>query len=154
MIETRIEIAPLRLSPILQRPTSIFRQVLTTTVTLAETDAKKLQSGPVLKTQTGALSSRTHGRLEESPGEFRMVLANPQVYSRILELGGRTRPHIIRPKTEGGVLAFERGGETVFARFVNHPGSVIRPHPTLRPALEGQVAQLPERLARAIEAHG
>jgi hypothetical protein len=33
-----------------------------------------------------------------------------------------TRPHTIRPRRPGGVLAFQVGGRTVFARLVHHPG--------------------------------
>ncbi len=55
-------------------------------------------------------------------------------YAAIHEFGGTTRPHIIRPRN-ASVLAFNSGGNPVFARFVNHPGSVIRARPYLRPAL-------------------
>jgi len=34
-----------------------------------------------------------------------------------------TRPHIIRPRRSGGVLRFTVGGQVVYARFVNHPGT-------------------------------
>lgn len=38
-----------------------------------------------------------------------------------------TKAHIIRPKSPGGVLAFQVGGRTVFARKVNHPGTKADP---------------------------
>jgi hypothetical protein len=50
--------------------------------------------------------------------------------ARILELGGRTRPHIILPRN-GSVLVFMKDGATIFARQVNHPGSVIEPRAPL-----------------------
>lgn len=34
-----------------------------------------------------------------------------------------TRPHKIFPRRPGGVLRFELGGRTVYARYVNHPGT-------------------------------
>lgn len=132
-------------------PDSVFRRVLETTAALAETDAKKLQSGPVLNVVSGFLSSRTNARVTREADGWTIRLGNPQRYSRILELGGTTAPHIIRPRRPGGVLAFESGGQTIFARLVNHPGSRIAPHPTLRPALEGQVAKIPERMERAVD---
>lgn len=38
-----------------------------------------------------------------------------------------TRPHRIEPRTPGGVLRFTVGGQVVFARFVNHPGTQAKP---------------------------
>lgn len=38
-----------------------------------------------------------------------------------LEFG--TKPHVIFPRHEDGVLVFETGGETVFTRYVIHPGT-------------------------------
>lgn len=39
-----------------------------------------------------------------------------------------TRPHVITPKTPGGVLRFEGSdGGIVFATHVNHPGTAPRP---------------------------
>lgn len=41
----------------------------------------------------------------------------------------KTRPHVIKPRKAGGVLVFETtGGQTVFARRVNHPGSTPPVH--------------------------
>lgn len=38
-----------------------------------------------------------------------------------------TRPHVIRPKSSGGVLRFRMGGRIVYAKYVNHPGTKARP---------------------------
>lgn len=150
MIELRPTRIELPAGPFLSAPDSVFRKVMETTALLAETAAKKLQSGPVLKTQSGFLSSRTTAVVEQTPDGYAIRLGNPQRYSRILELGGRTAPHTIVPKKPGGVLAFERGGETIFARRVDHPGSVFPPRPTLRPALEEAAAALPARMEAAV----
>lgn len=56
-------------------------------------------------------------------------------YARIHEFGGTTRPHVIRPRN-ASVLAFQKNGQDVFARFVNHPGSKIPARPYLAPALK------------------
>lgn len=37
-----------------------------------------------------------------------------------------TRPHVIRPR-RAQVLRFQAGGQVVFARVVNHPGTRARP---------------------------
>lgn len=38
-------------------------------------------------------------------------------------VAGGQRPHVITPRRQGGVLAFDVAGRTVFARRVNHPGA-------------------------------
>lgn len=38
-----------------------------------------------------------------------------------------TKPHQIRPKNAGGVLAFDIGGQTIFTTLVNHPGTTANP---------------------------
>lgn len=55
-------------------------------------------------------------------------------YAAIHEFGGTTKPHRIEPRN-ARVLAFQANGQDVFAKFVNHPGSVIPARPYLRPAL-------------------
>ena len=50
------------------------------------------------------------------------VLVKPTAfYAAFVESG--TAPHIIRPKSPDGVLRFEIGGEVIFAKYVNHPGT-------------------------------
>lgn len=46
-------------------------------------------------------------------------------YARYVHDG--TRPHVIAPRRAGGVLAWQSGGQTVFARRVFHPGTTARP---------------------------
>ena len=53
------------------------------------------------------------------------VLKATADYAKFVHDG--TKPHVIRPKTEGGVLAFMIGGRTVFAKKVNHPGTKANP---------------------------
>ena len=40
---------------------------------------------------------------------------------------GGTRPHVIRPRSPGGVLAFKIGGQMIFTKRVNHPGTKANP---------------------------
>lgn len=57
-------------------------------------------------------------------------------WALIHEFGGRTRPHQILPKKPGGFLRFPgKGGGTVFASRVWHPGSKIPARPYLRPGI-------------------
>ena len=46
-------------------------------------------------------------------------------YAEFVTMG--TRPHIIRPRRPDGVLVFQSGGQTVFAKKVNHPGTTANP---------------------------
>lgn len=66
-------------------------------------------------------------------------------YAGYVEFG--TQPHIIRPKTPGGVLAFKIGNRQVFAKVVHHPGT--KPQPYVRPAFEAWVDSLGSMAAEA-----
>lgn len=66
-------------------------------------------------------------------------------YAGYVEFG--TKPHTIRPKRPGGVLAFDVGGRTVFTKQVNHPGT--RPQPYVRPAFEAWMDSLGTMAAQA-----
>lgn len=50
-------------------------------------------------------------------------------YAAIHQLGGTTKPHIIRPKAGKKALAFMIGGKKVFAGAVRHPGSKVPARP-------------------------
>jgi hypothetical protein len=52
-------------------------------------------------------------------GEAHYAVGSPLEYALYQEVG--TRPHMIYPR-EAEVLAFEVGGQVVFARYVRHPG--------------------------------
>lgn len=55
------------------------------------------------------------------------------------EVGGRIKPHIIKPK-RAKMLAFAAaggfgfGGDLVFAKIVHHPGATVPKHESLKPA--------------------
>jgi HK97 gp10 family phage protein len=66
-------------------------------------------------------------------------------YAGYVEFG--TKPHQIRPKKPGGVLMFTMGGQKVFARSVQHPGT--RAQPYVRPAFEAWVDSLGTMAAQA-----
>ena len=51
-------------------------------------------------------------------------------YARIHQQGGKTKPHVIRPRLKK-VLRFANGGTIYFAKGVNHPGSDIPARPYL-----------------------
>jgi hypothetical protein len=84
----------------------------------------------ILKTRSGHLMRNVNMLVEEAQDSSRLTLgtnvagSKPVKYARILEEGGRTKPHVIKP-VMANVLAFQVGSRTVFAKKVNHPGSNI-----------------------------
>jgi hypothetical protein len=65
------------------------------------------------------------------------------------ELGGRTRPHEIKPRS-GGFLVFKgRSGERVFARAVHHPGGRVPRHPFMRRSVQSAEAAISAEIKRA-----
>jgi phage gpG-like protein len=98
------------------------------------------RSGPPLSDKlthrSGALGrSIKHVEPRKSGNDFVGGLTANTPYARIHELGGRTGPHVILPRS-GSFLRFEVSGRVVFVRRVNHPGSNIPARPYLAPALE------------------
>ena len=61
------------------------------------------------------------------------VVGTNKVYAAIQQFGGKTRPHVIRPKTK---RALSFGG--IVVRQVNHPGSNIPARPFLALTLRDQ----------------
>lgn len=49
-------------------------------------------------------------------------------YAAIHQLGGKTKPHVIRPKNKKA-LAFSIGGKKILAASVKHPGSKVPARP-------------------------
>ena len=66
-------------------------------------------------------------------------------YGAYVEFG--TRPHEIRPKEQGGVLAFRANGRMVYARVVQHPGTKAQPF--VRESFDAWVDRLGEMAAEA-----
>ena len=64
----------------------------------------------------------------------------------LIEKGGRTKAHKIRPLTAKR-LAFNVGGNAVFAKLVQHPGSTVTPTPVARPDLQ----RAKERIASGLQ---
>jgi hypothetical protein len=55
--------------------------------------------------------------------------------AKMIETGGRIRPHDIEPKN-ASTLSFRADGRTVFAKRVRHPGGPVSRHDIARRALE------------------
>jgi hypothetical protein len=74
-------------------------------------------------------------------GDTASVKITLKGFAALQEAGGRTRPHIIRPKRAkllafGVAGGFGFGGDMVFTKLVHHPGATVPKHESLRPAVE------------------
>jgi hypothetical protein len=96
---------------------SIEEQMLSRILAVIEANVKRRT--PV---KTGNLRRTITSRVER-PG-VRGVVGTNASYARPVHEG--SRPHTIRPR-RARVLRFKKGGETIFARFVRHPGTRGQP---------------------------
>jgi phage gpG-like protein len=126
---------------------------------VVEAEAKKLLTGPVLQRRTGTLYRSITGRTEQLPDRVRGIIGSNVPYARIHELGGRTRPHEIRPKNAKALHFYMGGGwdhsgyggmTEVFARVVHHPGSRIPERSYLRRALREQAERIRAEIRAAV----
>lgn len=78
--------------------------------------------GKILQRSGGLASS-----IQQQFDQRQAVVGTNKVYAAIHQFGGRTKPHVIRPRTK---RALSFGG--IVVRQVNHPGSEIPARPFLR----------------------
>ena len=122
-------------------PDEITKNILEDIGALAVAKAK--EKAPV---DTGALRQSIDYKVRGATLEI--VAGVP--YAMYQELGTGTRgefpgeEYVIKPKT-AKVLAFEVGGQKVFARQVRHPGVAAQPY--LRPGAKEAIDELVPRLA-------
>lgn len=116
--------------------------------------SKQLVSGQVLKVQTGLLRRSINDQYEEAESLIKGTVGTNKrtvPYAAIHEFGGTTKPHVIEAK-RAEVLRFQVGGETVFRRKVNHPGSVMPERSYLRRALRELAPDIRTQLTKAVVA--
>ena len=102
---------------------------------------------------SGHLADALTSEVENSGNQVDGVVGIPKggpPYARILELGGTTRAHLIRPR-EGKMLAFQADGRMIFRKQVNHPGSKFPARPYLRTSFEEQIGQIKDNLSAAMK---
>lgn len=122
------------------------RRVWALTLKLQARVQRKL-SGQVLNVVTGALRRSIQSDVrEEATAVLGRVFSTGDVkYARIHEFGGRTRAHVIEPR-KASALLFAMGGKNVFARRVNHPGSVMPERSFMRSSL----AEMQDEIIRTL----
>lgn len=76
------------------------------------------QTGPI---SSGQMQSATTAKSRPNARGSLIEIKIDTDYAHIVS--GGQRPHVITPRRPGGVLVFDVGGRTVFARRVNHPGA-------------------------------
>jgi phage gpG-like protein len=107
-------------------------------------------SGGVLNSVSGALRDSIEANVNASDtGVTASVGSVGDVkYAAIQEYGGKTAAHEILP-SKGQALMFVIGGRTVFARRVEHPGSVIPERSYLRSSLQEMSDEIVAAFAEA-----
>lgn len=129
---------------------AVFASVREWTLKLLARSQRKV-SGEVLKVRTGRLRRGLNDQYQESKNEIvGSVGINRRTvpYARIHEMGGKTKPHVILPKT-ARVLVFQKNGQTIFTTRVNHPGSKMPMRSFLRSSLTEMRDQIRVGLAEA-----
>ena len=99
---------------------------------------------------TGKLANSTRFQLvgsnKNQAVEVRQGARSPEGAFYGMFVRGGTRPHEIRPKKPGGVLAFKIGGRTIFTKKVNHPGTKANPyHVETERQTSGEIAEIISR---------
>lgn len=148
----------------LQRMPEVVRTVITAKVAALtlklEARVKRKLSGEVLNVRSGALRRSIAQKVEATLAAVvgRVFSSGDVKYARIHELGGKTKPHVIVPKNGkalrfgyAGVIGAEGayGPSVVFAKKVNHPGSVIPKRSYLASSLKEMAEDILRELKEA-----
>lgn len=139
-----------RTKPLMTRLARIMRNAVLDNFAAGGRPAWAPRKYPAAREGSGLLqaSGRLRNSIAPSSTNDTAVVGTNVGYAAIHNFGGKTSPHLIRPK-KGKALKF--GGR--FAKQVNHPGSNIpaRPFMTLQPEDEKALSDaVAEYLAQAI----
>jgi phage gpG-like protein len=100
-------------------------------------------SGTVLQQRSGRLAAAQDWRIDDDGTGLSVAVgfdSGAVPYGAIQEFGGTTRAHLIEAK-QAFALSFSYGGQLVFAKRVQHPGSRIPERSFLRAALASMSAE-------------
>jgi HK97 gp10 family phage protein len=106
-------------------------------------------SGQALKAQTGTLQRSINYQLLDEGDRIAATVGTNLVYAAIHEYGGTTRAHVIEA-CKGKALAFQMGGQDVFFKRVNHPGSHMPERSFLRSSLEENAGSIKAAIEQAV----
>lgn len=93
--------------------------------------------------RTGGYANRIRYRTFERGGAIGFTLSAPQPLTGWIT--GGTRPHTITTR-QAQALRFEAGGEVIYRRLVNHPGT--RPNPFIARTLNAMQGEMDAALSR------
>ncbi len=129
----------------------LFNKSSSLTDLLKQKVGEKL-SGEVLQSKTGTLLNSIASEVNEDGDSISSsIFVDGDVpYAAILEYGGTTKSHIIEA-TQAKALAFMSNGKQMFAKYVNHPGSVIPEYSYLRSSLADMNDDILDEMSGAIQ---
>ena len=104
-------------------------------------------SGQVLHHRKGRLKDSINFKVKDTGGKIVSVIGTNVEYAKIHEYGGQTKPHVILPR-HAKALHFFMGGQEVFTRKVDHPGSRMPERSFLRSTLADKKEEFREGLIR------
>ena len=130
---------------------AVYAKVYGLTLVL-EGKVKTKLSGSVLNVRTGNLRRSIQNEMERSDNSVtgKVYSAGDVKYAAIHEFGGTTAPHVIEARNAKS-LAFVTAGKTVFARKVNHPGSVIPERSFMRSSLREMSPEIQADIEQSVE---
>lgn len=131
--------------------TALYRTIFTLALKLQRHVIVDKLQGQVLKHRSGNLQRSIQNDVTQSPHSVigRVFSSGDVKYAAIHEFGGRTPPHVILPKN-GDALKFMMNGKTVFAKKVNHPGSVMPERSFMRSSLRDMRPEIIDSIERAV----
>lgn len=108
-------------------------------------------SGQVLNVVSGALRRSINVDVKQDATQVlgRVFSSGDVKYAGIHEFGGTTKAHTIMPR-KADALAFMINGKQVFARKVNHPGSVMPERSFMRSGLSDKAAEIAAQLKEGV----
>lgn len=108
-------------------------------------------SGQVLNVVSGKLRASIYARVYSGQSAVTMSTGSrgDVPYAAIHEFGGHTAAHAILP-SKARVLQYMSGGVTMYARSVNHPGSVMPERSYIRSALADKSPEITAALSAAV----
>lgn len=109
-------------------------------------------NGQVLNRRTGKLARSIASEVEDNFERIiGIIFQSADVpYGAIHEFGGKTAAHVIVPKKASVLRFWDKSGQKVFARKVNHPGSVMPERSYMRSSLSDFSTQISLGLKEAV----